>query len=168
MKRKYFAIAVTMLMCAAPLAAEELIYQWVDADGVIHYSDQPPPEHITPLILPAPEYEARPAPSARERAMEARLARLKAYVERIRDERQQERLARARAEAAALRAQLAAELAERDEDNGHFVRGVWYPPFYPPRPHYPPVYPPLSPNTATSDSAFDRLAEARDRLGPGG
>ena len=44
---KGFALATTLaLLVAVPAGAQE-IYRWVDADGVVHYSDQPPAETAT-------------------------------------------------------------------------------------------------------------------------
>ena len=39
-------LAAILLMAAALPAAAQSAYRWVDADGRVHYSDQPPPQTI--------------------------------------------------------------------------------------------------------------------------
>lgn len=36
---------LTLLCCALPLVAAAEIYRYVDEDGSVHYTDEPPPEH---------------------------------------------------------------------------------------------------------------------------
>ncbi|MET0329727.1 MAG: DUF4124 domain-containing protein [Luteimonas sp.] len=66
--RRTIVTALAWLVCAAPLAANE-IYSWKDARGVTHYSQTPPPagtrfdvRHVTGT--PAPSTPATPAPVA--------------------------------------------------------------------------------------------------------
>ena len=59
MKRTVFA---ALLLLAAPFAAAQL-YKWVDKDGKVQYSDQPPPAGPAKQINVAPGPSA-PAPSA--------------------------------------------------------------------------------------------------------
>lgn len=59
-----FALAA-FLVLFAPLASAQL-YKWVDKDGKVQYSDQPPPAGASKQINVAPG-PATPAPSAREK-----------------------------------------------------------------------------------------------------
>jgi hypothetical protein len=61
---KRIAIAV-LALALAPLAMAQL-YKWVDKDGKVHYSDQPPPATATKQINVAPG-PSTPAPSALEK-----------------------------------------------------------------------------------------------------
>lgn len=45
---------VTILMLASAMAAADEVYRHVDADGTVHYSDQPPHRNARPLQLGAP------------------------------------------------------------------------------------------------------------------
>ena len=49
-----FIVACGLLVCAATASAQE-VYRWVDEDGVVHYSDQPPPgDEAEPVALDVP------------------------------------------------------------------------------------------------------------------
>ena len=48
----------------APLGAMPPLYRWVDAQGVVHYSDTPQPGAEKVHIAPAQTYPAPPAPAA--------------------------------------------------------------------------------------------------------
>lgn len=93
MKRLALAVIVLAL---APLASAQL-YKWVDKDGKVHYSDQPPPAQASKQINVAPG-PATPAPSALEKdkaldknRSEARDAAKKAEdAERIAKQKQEE------------------------------------------------------------------------------
>jgi len=52
------------LLCAAlPLQAEQTIYRWVDAQGVVHFADHPQPgQQVESLTLPTPPSPAAPPP----------------------------------------------------------------------------------------------------------
>jgi hypothetical protein len=83
---------VTLALLLAALPASAVLYKWVDKDGKVHYSDQPPPESVkqsgvvnTPApraSSPAPSDGASQAPkapkSAAEQEMEFRKRRLEA------------------------------------------------------------------------------------------
>ncbi len=56
---------VALCLLLAPLASAQL-YKWVDKDGKVHYSDQPPPATATKQINVAPG-PSGPAPSAIEK-----------------------------------------------------------------------------------------------------
>lgn len=45
-------LLIAVLLSTATFAAEKKLYKWTDAQGVVHYTDQPPPEGA--------EAEARP------------------------------------------------------------------------------------------------------------
>lgn len=154
------AIAGLLLgLLPALAAAQGVAYRWVDSNGVVHFSDQPPPEPVDAYIFPLPEYEPPAPPTPEELALQARVRQINARIEQLIDEREAERAARARAEAAALRAQLARARAESRNRYQPIVRrgwvhSIWRPPFTPIHPQ-PPVDPPMRYNRA--DSAFDRL-----------
>jgi len=61
---KRFALAALFLLLA-PLASAQL-YKWVDKDGKVQYSDQPPPAGASKQIN-VPSGPAAPAPSARDK-----------------------------------------------------------------------------------------------------
>lgn len=46
------ALCLALLLVAAPLAAKDEVYRWVDADGVIHYGSKPPTKDAKPAELP--------------------------------------------------------------------------------------------------------------------
>jgi hypothetical protein len=58
-------------------------YKWTDADGKIHYSDQPPPANAKEQTTVKPRKPSAPAPSASPSASEkgAAAAKPKTYVE---------------------------------------------------------------------------------------
>jgi hypothetical protein len=49
MRASYVVLAVLL---AAALPAQAEVYRWVDKDGVIHYTDQPPTKDAKPAQLP--------------------------------------------------------------------------------------------------------------------
>lgn len=56
------AILLAALMCSAPGPAQAEIYKWTDAQGVTHFSDQPPAGGTAEQIrLPATQDRASPA-----------------------------------------------------------------------------------------------------------
>ena len=55
-RRAVLIVTGLMLMCT-PLAAQQKVYKWVDKDGVLHLSDEPPPASVkaeTQVIQSAP------------------------------------------------------------------------------------------------------------------
>lgn len=61
---KRLSLAIGLALCLA-LPATAQTYKWVDANGEVHYSDQPPPSNIKTETLQAPaEPVAAPAPAA--------------------------------------------------------------------------------------------------------
>lgn len=56
-------LCLALLLSAAPLAAKDEIYRWVDAEGVIHYGSRPPSKDAKPAELPQLQtYKAGAAP----------------------------------------------------------------------------------------------------------
>ncbi len=56
------AVLLAVLMCGAPGPAQAEVYQWTDAQGVTHFSDQPPADGIAKQVrLPATADRALPA-----------------------------------------------------------------------------------------------------------
>ena len=51
-----------LLLCGAAGAAGTTLYKWVDAQGVVHYSDSPQPGAEKVDIQPVQTYQAPPAP----------------------------------------------------------------------------------------------------------
>jgi type IV secretory pathway VirB10-like protein len=54
-------IATAVLALAQPAGAE--LYKWIDADGKVHYSDQPPPPGAKQQKAPGAPRTAAPAPA---------------------------------------------------------------------------------------------------------
>ena len=46
MQPKRAALALATLALALALAGAQAVYRWVDKNGKVHYSDQPPPEEV--------------------------------------------------------------------------------------------------------------------------
>jgi hypothetical protein len=72
------ALFVAMLGCCWALAAQSTVYRWVDADGVVHFSDQPH-QGATEIQVQEPQTYSAPkgAPAANSNANAAAAARLK-------------------------------------------------------------------------------------------
>jgi hypothetical protein len=48
--------AVSFALMAMDAAAGDEVYRWVDKDGVVHFSDQPPSDAVAePLVIPQPD-----------------------------------------------------------------------------------------------------------------
>lgn len=45
-------LLILLLLCAPAMAAEDKVYRYVDADGVVHYTDKPPSKDAQPAQLP--------------------------------------------------------------------------------------------------------------------
>jgi hypothetical protein len=85
---------LTLALLLAALPASAVLYKWVDQDGKVHYSDQPPPDGAKKsgvIAAPAPSAPSTPTPSgdaanpapkgpptAAEQEMEFRKRRLEA------------------------------------------------------------------------------------------
>lgn len=103
--RSVFALLLALLPALA-LADTPQMYKWTDADGVIHFSDQPPKQPQADLqTLDVPQFPAvDPEKLVAEQAAQA--AQLKSLRELLAaEDLEQERAALAR-QAAALQAQL--------------------------------------------------------------
>ena len=70
------AVAIGTWLAVTPVAAQT--YKWKDADGKIHYSDQPPPPEIKEPLTVKPRKQSAPsAPTDKE----APAAKAKTYTE---------------------------------------------------------------------------------------
>ena len=123
-----------LLLPFAPGAAEP-VYRWVDADGNVGYSSQPPPdaERVEALSFEAPPPEAR---------VEAARQRLEKERETARQlEQDRKRREQARSEQRRQRPRPAPSEPQSD-DNGRY--GYVYPmrPLYPGWPLHRPIRPP--------------------------
>ena len=63
------ALSLTLVLMASNVAAQQTVYKWVDADGVVHFGDAPPPDVAivdsgTIKTTPAPASAAAPKPLA--------------------------------------------------------------------------------------------------------
>ena len=61
-RRAAFAAAMAALLASPPLAAQ-VLYKWIDANGKVQYSDQPPKKHTGPVTRIEPDVPATPAPA---------------------------------------------------------------------------------------------------------
>jgi TolA-binding protein len=94
-------LAAILLLATGVVSAD--VYQWIDADGVRHYSNTPPPDDAR-IVNRFAEEKFDPAEERKIREAEDReLAKL------------QERLARARAQQAQARQEAERQRAERQE-----------------------------------------------------
>jgi hypothetical protein len=66
MDRTGFLLGVMLLLTATGITAQSRVYRWVDANGVVHFSDDPPPESANvaadTLIIPSSPPPAEPDP----------------------------------------------------------------------------------------------------------
>jgi len=58
-------LLVTLLLTVAAVAAHAEVYRWVDAQGKVQYSDQPPPDVNAQKVTTKPTGVAQPAPTAK-------------------------------------------------------------------------------------------------------
>jgi hypothetical protein len=64
-------IALLLLIALMPCAVQGEIYRWVDKDGVIHYTDEPPSKNAKPAKLPPLQTISPIAPATPSRATQA-------------------------------------------------------------------------------------------------
>jgi hypothetical protein len=104
---------LTTLACGCLLAIPALgeLYKWTDAEGKVHYSDQPPPPNIKKPVTVKPRSPA--APAAAPEAAGAAADTPKSYVEQD-AEFNRRRVEAAEREAAAKKA--ATEAAEKKKN----------------------------------------------------
>lgn len=57
-------LALCALQFAAGTASAQVLYKWIDADGKVQYSDQPPKGYKGPVTRIEPDVAATPAPPA--------------------------------------------------------------------------------------------------------
>ena len=100
-------------LVSAPVGAQT--YKWTDADGKIHYSDQPPPANAKEEVTIKPRKPSAPTTSASPSASEkgAATARPKTYIEQEAEFRKRQ-VETAEREAAAKK--KAAEAAEKKQN----------------------------------------------------
>lgn len=99
-------LAACLILAAAPAAAE--IYKWTDADGKVHFSDQPPPPNVkAPVNVKPRRSAATPSAPAQDAAPAAGAP--KTYVEQEAEFRKRQVEAAEKAEAEKKAAELAAE-----------------------------------------------------------
>lgn len=72
------AVALTAALAAFPASAET--YKWTDADGKVHYSDQPPPPNVKQQTTVTPRKSTAPGATAPTKT-DAQPAKAKTYVE---------------------------------------------------------------------------------------
>lgn len=144
-------LLIVLLAASGPLAAQDVAYRWVDAEGVTHFSDRPPPQTVQPEVLDIPEYKPPEGPVFSYVAMLERLEALEREVAENRQTRQPRQ------------APVVVQPA-------HTVERVATPVFFPHRRGFRPVHPaPDTPARPAPPSRFDRLADGvRDRYRPPG
>ena len=109
-KTLIFTIILASMPSANTDAAEERVYQWTDADGVVHYSSQPPP-----LGTDASEKALKPIPLMGSQAPQARTVGQMIQTEMTEREqaaKDREELARKRIEATTYNEALKIECAQ--------------------------------------------------------
>jgi len=100
--------AIALIVLLLPLAAVAQVYTWKDANGKIHYSDQPPPDQGTrSRVVNVDNSDTADVPAAQKAAADRRLeankdakekkeAAEKAAKQRAEDEQRQKECERAR------------------------------------------------------------------------
>ena len=73
------ALMSGMWLVSAPVAAQT--YKWTDANGEVHYSDQPPPANVRDEVTLKPRKQSASAPTEKG----APVAKAKTYVEQEAD-----------------------------------------------------------------------------------
>lgn len=105
---------VTLVLLLAALPASAVLYKWVDKDGKVHYSDQPPPQSAKKSgVITAPSPGAGSPPPSGEGASQAPKAGPKSAAEQEMEFRKR-RLEAAEADAKRQQEAKAAEDKERN------------------------------------------------------
>jgi len=73
------ALLGALWLVSAPAMAQT--YKWTDADGKIHYSDQPPPANVKEQVTVKPRKPSASAPNAAPAGNDASPAKARTYVE---------------------------------------------------------------------------------------
>jgi hypothetical protein len=124
-------LSCLLLAIAVPLSAHAEIYRWVDADGVVHFSDRPPVSDSAEVSTVAVQ-AAQPAsrePGSDPFNLDATAARTQAQRDKLADQREQ-RATQSPATPAPV-VQTQGQVADYDEPYGYPA----YP--RPPRPDRP-------------------------------
>lgn len=99
-------LAASLILTAAPVVAE--LYKWTDAEGKVHFSDQPPPPEVKAPVTVKPRRPAvAPTTSAQDAAPAAGAP--SSYVEQEAEFRKRRVEAAEKAEAEKKAAEAAAE-----------------------------------------------------------
>jgi predicted RNase H-like nuclease (RuvC/YqgF family) len=133
------AIAAVFVGMTVSKAAE--IYQWIDADGVRHYANTPPPEDAQ-IVNRFAEEQFDPQEEQKIREAEDReLAKLQQRLDELRAQREQARLAaeneRARQQEAENQRRIQELEKELEELKRRQRRPVWIGPYLPKAVPYP-------------------------------
>lgn len=131
-----------LLVVALLPAHAEPIYSWVDADGITHFSELPPPGPYEAMQLDLPPYPAASPPDDEYFSVINQAARMQAQRlerERLEAQRRQAEAEARRAYAQALAArEAAASPAQPPPASGYlYVPGYPYRDYYPRRHHRP-------------------------------
>lgn len=145
-----------LLLAALPLAQAAEVYRWVDAKGVVHYSDTMPEElrnDVDTLVLTEhnpPGYDPAEDPNSVMNQAERSSERF-AEIEKDRVEREEKR-----------QQEINIYLADQNRQSP-YLYGYRNPIFRPP--FYPPQFPPNRPLPPSYRQQYNALAE-NDLLGP--
>jgi hypothetical protein len=134
MDMKSFGMILLFLpmLCAAPAFGTE-VYRWVDKDGVVHFSQSPPPEKINGVKIMTLEDDSPPGydPEQDLYGVEAQAERMALLREQMAEKRDMER------ERQVNSARQAQPPYQQPVQYGY--------PFYGQRPQYPGSRPPVKP-----------------------
>jgi TolA-binding protein len=133
------AVAAVFVAMTASTAAE--IYQWIDADGVRHYANTPPPEDAQ-IVNRFAEEQFDPQEEQKIREAEDReLAKLQQRLAELRAQREQARLAAEQEQARRQEAENQRRIQELEKEVEELKRRqrrpVWIGPYLPRAVPYP-------------------------------
>ena len=149
--RRFLPLLIGLLLAAGPAFAGDggTAWRWVDQNGVVHFSDQPPPDAANAESLELPEYEIQTVPAYSYVALLERLRNLEAELDAVKRERQRQPTP------APVVIQPVAT-----------VERVVTPAFFPSFRHFPHHRDFPAPANQRPDSSFDRLFESRGGPAP--
>jgi len=138
----HFLVLLSGLLGGTVLAADQ-VYRWLDADGVTHFSQRPPPPGAAGVsVQQAPTYAAPPDPTADYWSVTNQAQRMEASrlaQEKLRLEQQRLRQELEEAE----RRRIEAEQAATEPEPPRQI--IYYPAVRPPFTAYPYAYPRYGP-----------------------
>lgn len=90
--KRFLTLIVATLLAAGPALAEQAgtAWRWVDENGVVHFSDQPPPGPEDAESLKLPEYEVQAVPAYSYVALLERMRKLEAELDAVKHDRQRQ------------------------------------------------------------------------------